>query len=103
MGAVAHARFQVSVTHIDSTLIGEVGHELLEENRRHWESQPRWLAIGSLFTVGGVLVGLNALFILLVAFGTSPILRRIRHSSNTFSRWTRRTSVRRWARDSIRL
>ena len=33
------------------------------------QAQPRWLAIGSLFTVGGVLVGLNALFILLVAFG----------------------------------
>jgi predicted small integral membrane protein len=33
------------------------------------QSRPRWLAIGSLFTVGGVLVGLNALFILLVAFG----------------------------------
>ena len=33
------------------------------------QSQPRWLAIGSLFAVGGVLVGLNALFILLVAFG----------------------------------
>jgi predicted small integral membrane protein len=32
-------------------------------------SQPRWLAMGSLFAVGGVLVGLNALFILLVAFG----------------------------------
>ena len=33
------------------------------------QSQPRWLAMGSLFTAGGVLVGLNALFILLVAFG----------------------------------
>ena len=33
------------------------------------QSQPRWLAVGSLLTVGGVLVGLNALFILLVAFG----------------------------------
>ena len=33
------------------------------------QSQPHWLAMGSLFTVGGVLVGLNALFILLVAFG----------------------------------
>src|SRR4051795_2419311 len=33
------------------------------------QSQPRWLAMGSLFTTGGVLVGLNALFILLVAFG----------------------------------
>jgi predicted small integral membrane protein len=32
------------------------------------QSQPRWLAMGSLFTAGGVLVGLNALFILLVAF-----------------------------------
>lgn len=32
-------------------------------------SQPRWLAMGSLFAVGGVLVGLNALFMLLVAFG----------------------------------
>jgi predicted small integral membrane protein len=29
----------------------------------------RWAAIGSLSTVGGVLIGLNALFILLVAFG----------------------------------
>ena len=33
------------------------------------QSQPRWLAMGSLSTVGGVLVGLNALFILLVVFG----------------------------------
>lgn len=33
------------------------------------QSQPRWLAMGGLFTVGGVLVGLNGLFILLVAFG----------------------------------
>ena len=32
-------------------------------------SQRVWLAIGSLSTAGGVLVGLNALFILLVAFG----------------------------------
>ena len=32
-------------------------------------SHPRWLAIGSLFGAGGVLVGLNALYILLVAFG----------------------------------
>ncbi|MGA5465570.1 DUF2165 domain-containing protein [Mycobacterium sp. NPDC050041] len=32
-------------------------------------SQPRWLAMGSPFAVGGVLVGLNALFMLLVAFG----------------------------------
>jgi predicted small integral membrane protein len=30
---------------------------------------PRWLAIGSLFTVGGVLIGLNALYVLLVASG----------------------------------
>src|ERR1700712_6093013 len=31
--------------------------------------RPRWMAMGTLFTVGGVLIGLNALHILLVAFG----------------------------------
>ena len=51
------------------TLIGEVGHELSKSIDGAGQSQPRWLAMGSLFTAGGVLVGLNALFILLVAFG----------------------------------
>ena len=33
------------------------------------QTHPRWLALGTLFTAGGVLVGLSALYILLVAFG----------------------------------
>ena len=33
------------------------------------QGRPRWMAMGTLFTVGGVLIGLNALHILLVAFG----------------------------------
>ena len=51
------------------TVIGEVRHELSKRIGGVGQSQPRWLAVGSLLTVGGVLVGLNALFILLVAFG----------------------------------
>jgi predicted small integral membrane protein len=30
---------------------------------------PRWMALGTMSTAGGVLIGLNALFVLLVAFG----------------------------------
>lgn len=33
------------------------------------QRRPRWVAMGTLFTVGGVLIGLNALYILLIAFG----------------------------------
>jgi predicted small integral membrane protein len=33
------------------------------------QGRPRWMAMGNLFVVGGVLIGLNALHVLLVAFG----------------------------------